>query len=210
MCLLALAPAVGCGDGDEQVVTVTAPSSVAPPPPTSPAAPPTAPSPPSTAPTAGPQAEVPRPAGFPDPGEAVLLRRVNDAIEPFCTRSAEGDAAEGSSASLICDLRASDRLQVFIEGFPTAAEMNAALAAVRDVQGIPPDSGGCFGGSPPGESAYGMPGTAVSGRILCYTDGDGDFWLVWTEDATATLLWAFSDDPAAVIRFWPRNMLISQ
>jgi len=219
VCLLALALAAGCGDDEQGVVTVTAPAPapaapppVTPPPPptaapTAPVAPPTAVPP---APPAGPQAQVPRPADFPNSGEAVLLQRVNDEVEPFCTRSSEGDAAEGSTASLICDLRARNGLQVFIEGFPSATEMDAVFDSLREGQEIAPASGDCFRGSPPGEGPYGTPGSAVSGRALCYADSDGDFWLVWTEDATVTLLWAFSDDPAAVTQFWPRNMLILQ
>jgi len=229
------AGAAGCAEDTTVTVAVTVRAPTASPPPTAPVTGgvvttppvttsglPTTPTAPPVTPTTttgtgttpgtttGGTPTVARPADFPTPAEQQLLDRLETDIPPRCTRSTEENASTGVTASLFCDLRASDGVLTYFESFPDRRTMLAVYSSLRTGQSIRSDVRRCdrAGVTLPGEGPWTVGGSGPArGRVMCFRNRT-NFWFVWTQDDVRAMGWAYGPRLPRVRQFWIQRTTI--
>jgi serine/threonine protein kinase len=126
---------------------------------------------------------------FPQPEESALLRRVPENTRRNCMRPSDGqvevNVATQSTARVVCGPSPAARV-VFYYQFPDKASLDGSY------QGQSTVSGGDCRANPPNFSAdapYTRGGD--TGRLMCGTAPNDNFYLIWTSDRTNVLGLAF-------------------
>jgi hypothetical protein len=169
---------------------------------TSTSATPTTPTTPTTATST--TSTVDRPEGFP-PAEAVLLAALPPGLADRCTRSTDANISKGSSASLFCDVKATDKVIAYYESFPNSGTMQTVYRKLRQQFRIDLDSGSCLQGETlPRENDYFLRSRPkqTQGRLMCFKENDGDIWYVSTELSRRSMIWVSGKKRKAVQTFW--------
>jgi hypothetical protein len=131
-------------------------------------------------------------------------------VRERCTREPVRDRSRGAIAGVVCETRSALGAKSWYELFPSVRALEASYARYRSAQDVPIGVRNCPNVRQPplpGETTwfYRQERDDIQGRVMCFRESDGDYWLIWTHESLRAMGFATARRYLSASVYWTRQ-----